>query len=398
MGASIAPTGPDTYRIRWSQVEDGKRRQRQTTVRGTRSEAEADRNLVLHDLKTKGYHDPAEHRARYAAPANLLEGLFAWLDAAEKDKLSASTVYRYRGHIHSLAKAIHEATAIPETEALPVTVLTRPLFDDLKPILGRRGDTVPSHALSILWTAWGWLVGDPKTWHQIPHRPPDKLGYVPAGPRYGRTEAPTLGECDAMLRHLRKVTVRPAILGLAVLQRYTGLRVGQCKAVHLEDIDMGRGTLVVRKGKSKREQAEMRTIPLSFHLLAEPLFRALVDGAVGSGRIIKADSTGCIKAAWEASTVAGEVRRHTWAPPNRKNGRKNNAFRAALQAHMTVERVRPDVIDHLVGHSTNLRATHYGPGLEDDARSAVDDLPPVDWMGPKLPAGVVPFEAHSRTG
>ena len=404
MGASIEQTGPDTHRIRWSQVEDGKRRQVQTTIHGSPTEAEAYRAQVVHDKQTKGYHDPEEYRAKYAPPANLLEGLLAWADAGEKDELSASTVRLNKGLVRTVAEAIHEATGIPRTEPLPVTVLGRPLFDQLKPILGRRGVTVPRRALLALWNGWDWLAGDPASWPQVPRCPSSKRGYLPPGRLYGRTEAPTLAQCDAMLRYLRVQALRSDVLGLAVILRYTGLRVGQVQAIHREDIDLTAGTLYVRKGKSKREQAEARTIPLSCHLLAEPVFRALIEGASADARIVRVKNTKSIVTAWEAATAAGEVPRYTWDPPNRIYARPDQAFRAALQAHMTNERMPPDVVSHLVGHartkdtSEKLREIHYGRSLEEHARAAVDELPPVNWTGPQVPDGVVRFEAHARTG
>ena len=396
MGASIEHIPPDRYRIRWSQLEDGKRCQRQTTVRGTRADAEEYRALVIRDRQTKGYHDPDEHRAKYAPAANLLEGMHAWLEATEADGLSPSTARLYRGIIGTLAEAIHEATDTPDSEPLPVTVLGRPLFDQLKPILGRRGATVPRRALLQLWNAWGWLADDSASWSQIPRRPSTKRGFIPPGRSYGPTIAPTLAECDAMLRHLRGMRLWSDALGLAVIMRYTGLRVGQVQTIRREDIDLTAGTLMVRGGRSAQERASMRRVPLSRHLLAEPVFSALLAGKSAAERIVRVENTRSIRAGWKAATVAGEVPRHTWDPENRSYARPDHAFRAALQAHLTSERVASDVVSHLVGHAHGLRGTHYGRNLLPDARAAVDDLPPVDWTGPQPLEGVVPFEAHSR--
>ncbi len=398
MGASIEETGADTYRIRWAQVEGGKRRQRQTTVRGTRADAEEHRAQVVRDLQRKGYHDPNEHRSQYAPPANLLDGMLAWVDAAENDGLSASSARGYRGTVTTIAEAIHEAMGIPESEPLPVTLLGRPLFDKLKPILAPRGATVPRNTLLRLWNAWGWLADDPESWPHVPPRPTTKRGYVPQGKRYGATIAPTLPHCDARIRHLRlRRRDRNAVV-MVLIMRYTGLRMGQVHAIRREDIDLTSGTLLVRKGKSAREKAEMRRIPLSRHLLGEPLFLQQLEELEPDAEIVKVENSRVTKAAWEAATEAGEVPRHTWAPPNRKFARPDHAFRAAFQAHLTSERVAPDVISHLVGHAHGLRGTHYGRDLGDLAREAVDALPPVDWNGPSLPEGVVKLERRAQTG
>jgi len=248
------------------------------------------------------------------------------------------------------------------------------------------------------------MEGDPKSWAQIPDQPKLKSGFVPRGRLYGSTTAPDLAHCDAVLRRLREAPGKADTLGLAMVMRFTGLRVGQGKAIRRQDIDLTKGTLTVRTGKSRREKADMRIVPLSRHLLVEPLFRALVDGAAAAERVLEVTSTKSIRAAWEDAEAAGEVPRHVWAPPNRERARPDHAFRAALLAHMTTDRVAGDVVSYLVGHSPNedasarLREIHYGRSLMEEAREAVDALPAIDWTGPQLPAGVVSFEAHARAG
>jgi hypothetical protein len=411
VGASIEQTGPDTYRVRWSQVEDGRRRPRQTTVRGTRTEAEAYRAVVVHDLRTKGFHDPSEHRPGYHDPANLADGLLAWLKAAEQDGtalpgedpekggLAPSTVRGYRGQLLLLLAAIHQAEGIPTSE---------PLLNKLKPILARRGATVPNQSLALLWEAWTWLADDPKSWSQVPVQPRVKRGFVPPGRTYGVTVAPTLAHADAALRHLAVRRVRRDSVAVAVVMRYTGLRISQVVAIHREDLDLASGSLLVRKGKTRAENADRRIVPLSRHLLAEPLFRAAVERAKPGGPVFRTQGSQVIDEAWEAATAAGEVPLYTWAPPNRTNRRVNHAFRAVLIAYLRDRHVASDVIGLLVGHvrgnrdrqdpGEKVEATHYGRTLDDEAREVVDTLDPVDWIGPQPLPGVVPFKAREGTG
>ena len=96
-----------------------------------------------------------------------------------------------------------------------------------------------------------------------------------------------------------------------------------------------------------------------------------------------------MKTAWQAATEDEEVPLKVWAPPNRKNTRPDHAFRAALQGYMGDERVPKDTIDFLVGHGGGLRGRHYDRDHTEDARAAVDGLPPVDWTGPETPANVI---------
>ncbi len=65
------------------------------------------------------------------------------------------------------------------------------------------------------------------------------------------------------------------------------------------------------------------------------------------------------------------------------------ALRAAPQGYMGDERVPKDTIDFPVGHGGGLRGRHYDRDHSEDARDAVDGLPPVNWTGPVEPDNVV---------
>ncbi len=391
--ASIKDAGSGRWRIRWrerrrdadgSVASQGPRwRQGQHTVHGTRSDAERYRADVIDDLRLRGYHDPVEHAPKIAPPASLIDGLLAYLESSRRHGRRPSTIATHRYRVGILAEAIYAVTGLPTDEPLPVTVLERPLFDELIPVLEQRGATVPTRALGLLWRAWAWLAADPKSWPRVPVWPADPTDFVPERAPYEPTEAPSMGHADAALRHLRKRRARLDTVVVAIVQRYTGLRVGQVLGIERADLDLAAGTLVVRIGKSRREQAAMRTIPLSRHLLAEPLFKELLGRAPETGRIFRVRRIWrTIRVAWEAATEAGEVPVHVWMPPQRANARPDHAFRAALQGHLAGEKVPRDVIDHLVGHRGDMRSIHYGRDLAAAARAAVDGLPPVTWTWP----------------
>ena len=124
--ASIEDTGGGRWRIRWREKRpEGSWAQPEVTVHGSAEDAEAYRLVVIRDLRERGHHDPAVQRARDAPPATVLDGMIAYIAAAEADGLRASSAATYRATVPLLAEAIHEVTRIPETAPLPVTLLNR---------------------------------------------------------------------------------------------------------------------------------------------------------------------------------------------------------------------------------------------------------------------------------
>ena len=377
---SIEDKGGGKWRLRWREKRvDGSLWSREVTVTGSKEDAETRRLAIINDVRTTGHHDPDAHRAKYAPPANLIDGMLAAIHSWVGDGLSASSAGTYRDAVRFCAEAIHEVTGIPTTQPLPVALLSRPLFDALKPVLARRGETAPRAYLRVMWSCWGWIAHDPVAWPHTPPRPPSPRGYLPPPKVYGRTTAPRPEDADACLRHLAARS-RGGTLLCAIVMRYTGLRLRQVTGILREDVNLEAGTLLVRNGKTKQERADMRVVPLSLHLLAEPRFRAAVEAAGAGVRVVPATSpASVIRDSWQDATTHDGVPKALWAPPNRTNARPDHAFRASLQAHMTEQRVAQDVIDFLVGHAGGLRAVHYGRDLLKDARAAVDGLPPIDW-------------------
>lgn len=388
--ASKADIGGGKWRIRWREARpEGGWRSHEALVNGSEEDAEEYRLAVIRDLRATGHHDREAQRARYVPPANLIDGMLAHIDSQVADGLRASSAATYRAVVPLLAAAIHEVTRIRVTEPLPVTLLSRRLFDSLKPILAKKGETTPRAYLRVLWQAWGWLADDPTAWPHTPQRPSTTRGYVPPPKIYGRTTAPSIEHADACIRRLaRRARTRDSVL-CAVVMRYTGLRLRQALGIHREDLDLKAGTLLVRHGKSKQEQAEMRVIPLSRHLLAEALFVAAVEEH-GTGPIVRATNPRTVMyASWAEASEHDSVPRYVWEPPNRINARPDHAFRAAFQAHLTSQRVQKDIVDFLVGHAGDLRDTHYGRELMMQAREAVDLLPPILWTSPPVADNVV---------
>src|SRR5437879_4364516 len=86
----------------------GKRRQRWTTVRGTRKDAERERNRLVNEINTGLYVEPAH--------ITVGEYLEKWLDSSAKIKVSGKTFERYA--------EIVRTQLIPELGALSLQKLT----------------------------------------------------------------------------------------------------------------------------------------------------------------------------------------------------------------------------------------------------------------------------------
>jgi integrase len=257
--------------------------------------------------------------------------------------------------------------------------------------LGRPEAWTYSACRSVL-DMWRWVSDDPERFHDVPVPPREAKTVLPRLPVYVAPPAPSMAEIDACLRHLSPDAEESRRLG--VLMRFTGLRITQSTAIRIEDIDRSSRALTVRVGKSHREEASARMVPLSEHLMAE-IERWLVDRKA-SGPLfpawgnIKVEKTATTRnpifhTAWAAATEAGEVRRVVWNPCNRKIARPQQAFRAAFQAFLRSKGVGDEVIDALVGHTgRSVRERHYaGPdSLWDRMAEAVALIPDVDWLGP----------------
>lgn len=420
-GVSVQTVVPGRkWRLRWRNPD---RKQDGMTVEGTITEA----NALIFEIRTALERGEAyrPERSRILPPpapvaerpaADFLALTLACIERRENaGKYEPKTATTYRGFARGAVATMRDLEGLPVDAAFPVTLLSRDLFERLISREKARGGNVKVSymRLRFLLDAWRWAwtqcqedaaAGRPATWHRLPPSPVETTDYLPRVGRYGRTVAPTLAHVDAMIRQLwtmPKVAHGNKIA--AMIMRYTGLRAAQVFAIDRGDIDLTQRLLCVRTGKTAQEKADQRTVPLARALCEDPAFREYVE-SFGTGPIFpkrnhaNASSgprtkhpTETFKAAWQAATDAGECPLHVWAPPNREIARPEHAFRAAFQAHLEYVRVAGNVIDFLVGHeSETVQDAHYGRDLLDDARAAVDALPPVDWTGPgeALPANV----------
>ncbi len=232
---------------------------------------------------------------------------------------------------------------------------------------------------------WRWGY-DQDLWPTLARPPLTSELVVPPAPVFeAPEELATLEECDAAISRIRHETAKR----VAILQRFTGLRQEQVIHIRWEDLDLKKATLFVRKGKSRREKALARTVPISPHLVAElkawrpkgakgPLFPDTKKTEEGELQPLRSyrNLTRYVKRGWELATDEELVRERVWKPKNRSSARVTHVFRAAFQGHLMREGVSESVIDWLVGHAArSTRGQHYARPDEKELRRASTRMP-----------------------
>lgn len=397
-GVSVQDLGGRRYRLRWREwVEQGGERKRadKSIVVHSREAAIEMQAKVLRAIETQGWFEVE------AKPEVLVGDLEAagraWLRQKAARGCSDGTIKRYGTSLGQWFKFLHQRAG----GTVPVTVLTRDLFADA--ILAWRADKLSDSTIynnaRVAVELWDWAFDDPAAFPGVPTPPRDKKALLPKAAVYAPPEPPTMAELDACLRVLdsRSYTAK----GAAVVMRFTGLRASQVMALRCKDVNLARRELRVTTGKSRREQAEQRVVPISTHLVAE--LSAWVGSQDGEAPLVRRRRTGrawginlpmdTLSMAWEKVTLAGEARREVWEPPNRDQARPEHAFRAGFQAFLDGQGVRDSVIDFLVGHSPkSVRGRHYAPPTMEQLRLAVELLPPIAWAVEAQGDNVVEFK------
>ena len=401
---SVKNLGAGKYTIRWRELtpgEDGlpvrgpdgriRRRARSLTVHGKAARDEAAARI------RRALLDEGEFQLPTAAEApevtNLEQAALAWLEW-KRTRCKPRSVVTYATHIKRFFELAREIGGIEAEQAVPACVLTRDLMIECIrrwQRMGRSEAWVYSAARSAM-DMWRWVSDDPDQYPGLPTPPREAKTVLPRTPIYVAPPAPTMAELDACLRYLSLEAVESRRIG--VFMRFTGLRISQVLAIRRRDIDLEAQTLTVTVGKSRQEEAEQRTIPISQHLVAEvaPWAAArepsdFLFPAYGNVNLKRqaARKNEPLRGAWAEATRWGEARKTVWAPTNRKIARPQHAFRAGFQAFLRSQRVEEEVIDALVGHhGRSIRARHYAgtDTIWDRMSDAMDLLPPIDWRGP----------------
>ena len=210
-----------------------------------------------------------------------------------------------------------------------------------------------------------WLAAAAKEfgWHTAPPIRPLRLPKVDVA----ATTAPTLAQADAMLAELHRLaaTGHPASVAawrLALIQRFTGARIGEVVVARWRDVDLkvGRWTIPITK------TGRPRWVPL-----AAPLCRDMRDWRAGDAELV-------LGAALTQPVLSRRLSM-AWAEAGVPRGlwhyRTSHALRKAVRTHLASVDVAADTLDVLLGHGRGVieryeDLTRRWPGLV----RAVDQL------------------------
>lgn len=401
-GQKVAEPGTP-WRVRWVEwvEQDGQRKRKEreryfhhpkgskaTTAPATATAFYAD---TLKAVQARELVDLAPPVREVVAVASFDAACAAWLRHKRSIARTKSTIDKYAKNIALFFRTARAVKGIAKDAPIPIDLLSRYLFTDVRLRWQEDGlspSTVYGAARTAL-DAWTWAADDPAEFPGVPPAPRDKKLILGDAPIYSAPDAPTLAEVDACIRHLS--TAAYVARGAAIVMRYTGLRISQALALTRADLDAEALTIRVRTGKSRREKADQRVIPVSRHMLAELApYMGTSDKLIRRRRDLRAADnrnhhpSAPLSAAWDAATKAGQARLEVWKPSTRAIARPDHAFRAALQAHLVAAGVREAVIDRIVGHApATTRGRHYVPPTFEELREAVEALPAIDWTGPQ---------------
>lgn len=300
---------------------------------------------------------PWQPRVARRAP-RLEAGMIAYLTDRSR-VLAPSTLHRY-----AIALEIFKDFAGADAD---VSILSRQTMAEYfgwlrDPANGRHGRqrsiNTTTKLVGIAQELWAWLAGDDAfTGFVAPVRRIELRREAPTP-----AVAPTWAEMDAMIA---------AAAGwhrqLAIVLRFTGLRVAQALAIRWEHVDVDAATLVVASGKSAQEKRG-RIIPISRHLAQE-----LAGWGVREGFVIDCPRKERTPRArdFERAWIRAGVRAAAW------QGHAHHAFRKGFISGLKRLGADDEAVKVLVGHSLGLRGVY----VDADAlglRAAVDLVPARD--------------------
>jgi integrase len=265
-------------------------------------------------------------------------------------------------------------------------ILSKRLLEDMYDDLlahGRHGrprkPVTVKKIVSIFELMWAWAHNDDRYAGIVP--PPRRIE-MSNGPQ-DPVLAPTWAQMDACV-----ATTSGWVRKLAVVLRFTGLRVQQVMRLRWEDVDLEKALLKIRGelGKTRCERTG-RFIPISQHLVKE-----LRQWGPGEGHIVPCGNRH--EEGARGREAKGRDVARAWAragiPSSIWRQRPHHAFRKGFKTELTRAGARWEAVEHLLGHQVGDSVTaRYLDPTALPLREAVDLIPPLGqhlFVVPEQPA------------
>jgi integrase len=321
------------YRVRWRDPEE-RQYSRKCPDRKT---AEKVKRLVEQAIAEGRWWNPDRVREE-----PTVEGIMrAYLKEHSRVR-SPSTIRRYAGNLDVVLSWMKKnlGTGAVSPHVLSKQLLAE-LYDDLM-AHGRHGHprqpATVKKIVEVFERVWAWAHNEDEYYEFVP--PPRRL-QMPDSPG-SPVIAPTWAEMDACI-----AAAQGWVRQLAVVLRFTGLRVQQAMKLKWNDVDLDAATVRIRGelGKTRHERRG-RVIPVSRHLIAELVkwdrpqefiipCQRMQDGP--RGREGRGRDMG---RAWKRAEVKEEI----WKQ------RPHHAFRKGFKTELTRSGARWEAVEHLLGH------------------------------------------------
>jgi len=220
------------------QDNEGKRRQKWHSVKGTKKDAERELTKLLHTLDSGSYIEPSKLTvSRY---------LKIWLSDYAAHQVTPKTLERYTGIINDHIGPAIGRHALGKLKPLHIQDLySRALRDGRLDGKGGLSPRTVLHMHRILHKA----LDQAMKWQMLTHNPSDAV--QPPKPKHKEMAALDESQVAELLEHFRDSRLYLPVL-IAVT---TGLRRGEVLAIKWQNVDLGTSRLFVRASLEQTKEA-----------------------------------------------------------------------------------------------------------------------------------------------
>lgn len=248
---------------------------------------------------------------------------------------------------------------------------------------------------------WRWARRRPDLFPGVPEPmvvTGKDAGAVKAPPPVVRLAAPGWDDVDRMIRALRTGWRYGDVhRRIALLLRYTGLRIGQAQSLYWDDVELNHPTpfLRVRAGRVGAKSSAGRVIPLHPALVSE-----MAGWGVRSGKVF--DPGPQVGATWQDGEATRTAFRTAWQSAGvdrakwdvtdgerergeRAHGSPCHAIRACVKVGLLRAGVSDSLADYFIGHHRGATSAAYVPEAAPETSpywsalvAAVETIPPFE--------------------